>query len=67
VTENYRLHRDAALRTGQARKPRSGPVATIRVAAVVMARALALAGGDARRLDLIDASTVVVRNRPRGA
>jgi hypothetical protein len=63
VTAAYRLHRTAALRASQARKPpRSAHVTTVRVAAVVMAEALRLAEGDPRRLRIIDASTVLVSN-----
>jgi hypothetical protein len=63
----WQLHRNAALRTGRSRPPKPEPVTTIRVNGAVMAAALRLAGGDARRIEIRSETAVVVRNQPRGA
>jgi hypothetical protein len=67
VTSAYRLHRDAALRTGRRRPPRPGPVQAITVNRAVWREVLRLAAGDARRIQVIDGQTVVVHNRRRPA
>jgi len=65
VTAAFKLHTYAALRTGRRRAPRPGPVTAWRVAPAAMAKALELARGDPRRLEIRDEFTVIVRNRPR--
>lgn len=47
-------------------RSRSGEVVTHRVEPLALAHALRLAGGDRRRLEFVDATTVLVLNRPRG-
>jgi hypothetical protein len=61
------LHRDVPASSSGHRmpRPRSGPVITIRVVPAVWRAALRLAGGDARRLQVVDAGTVLVHNHGR--
>jgi hypothetical protein len=66
MSGSYRLHRDAALRTGRRRAPTPGPVTTITVDRDLWAVALRAAGGDARRIEIKSATSVIIWNRPRG-
>jgi hypothetical protein len=56
----------AATQGQHASRPRSGPVTMTRVVPAVWRMAMRLAGGDARRLRLIDQGTVLVLNRREG-
>lgn len=62
------VHRDAATTAARRRpqsgpaRPRSGPVEIFRVNRVAWLTALGLAGGDAHRLTIVDANTVIVGN-----
>jgi hypothetical protein len=64
MTEAYRLHGYAAARGRSSRRPKPAPVTTVRVSPVVMTEALRLAEGDAARLSILSATTVLVRNNP---
>ena len=65
MADAYRLHRSAAVRW-QPRRPRTAPVIITRVDEDVWATALDLADSDTRRLQVQDAETVLVLNRPHG-
>jgi hypothetical protein len=67
MTSAHRVHRLGAVRTPRLRAKGSQPVTTITVSPAVMAEALRLAGGDARRIRIESATSVVVVNQPRGA
>lgn len=58
------VHRDAAARFRRAPRRQIEPVEAIRIQAIVMRAALALAEGDARRLRLARDGSVLVRNNP---
>jgi len=64
----FRVHRDG-LGDGSGQRPASrpgcGPVSVIKVVPAVWRRALALAGGDAQRLQVLSPTTVVVHNDGR--
>jgi hypothetical protein len=66
MTEDYRLHGRAALRTRGRGKQRNGPVAVARVHDAAWVTALCLAGGDRSRLRVVSVNTVVVMNRGSG-
>jgi len=51
-------------RTKATPKPKNGPVQYVQVNLRVWIEALRLAGHDTRRIDVIDSTTVIVRNRP---
>jgi hypothetical protein len=65
VTHHFRLHGYAAARRVRRRPPPPAPVDVVTVNRAVMTAALALAGGDARRLQVRSATEVLVTNRPR--
>jgi hypothetical protein len=64
IGNSFRLHRTAALRRPARGGQLTGPVSVIKVNIAVWREALRLAGHDRSRLRVIDASTVVVVNRP---
>jgi hypothetical protein len=58
------VHKHAAVKRQYIRRPHSGPVTVSHVSAAAWVTAVTLAGGDRRRLRVIDGSTVLVINRP---
>jgi hypothetical protein len=67
VSAAHRVHGLAAGRYPHRRPPRPQPVTVTTVNPAAMAKALELAGGDARRLEIRNKRTVIVLNNPRGA
>ena len=65
MTDSYRLHGRAALRTRGRGKQRNGPVAVTRVNQTAWHIAVFLAGGDVRRLRVLRPSEVLVPNHGR--
>lgn len=57
----FMVHRSGAVRTPRNPRRTVAAVEVIRVHPLVMREALRLAQGDARRLSIVDASTVIVR------
>jgi hypothetical protein len=66
VSAQYRLHRNAALRTGRRRPPRPEPVVTLTVNRRVWAEALLWADGDPRRIEIRSATYVIVTDPREG-
>lgn len=56
------VHRLGAMRKRRRPRRRPAPVEVIRVDPLVMALALEKANGDARRIEIVDETTVIVRN-----
>jgi hypothetical protein len=65
MSADFRLHGTAGGRIRTAR-PKPQPVSCTVVHPAVLAEALRLAGGDAARLRVLSADTVLVINHPRG-
>jgi hypothetical protein len=61
VTEAFHLHGLAAVRTNAKRRSQRHPVSVLTVDRRVMREALRLASGDARRIEIVSATTVIVR------
>jgi hypothetical protein len=60
------IHRLAAARRARSRPRHSHPLIVQVADPLLMATALAMAGGDARRLIILSPTQVIVQNRPRG-
>lgn len=64
MTDDFRLHTLAATKHDYPSKRRNGKVDAAQVNPAVWREGLRLAGGDASRLVVLDATTVVIQNRP---
>jgi hypothetical protein len=60
--DSFRLHADAAVRHPRPRPPRSSPVTVTRVHPVAWALALNAAGGDLRRIIVVNCNELIVQN-----
>jgi hypothetical protein len=65
MTEDFRVHRMAAVAARRRQPRRNGPVQITRVHPEVWRAALRIAGGDAGRLVVLGPTAVVVANHSR--
>lgn len=59
------VHKNAAAKKPTTRRKKNGPVTTVTPIPEAWLAALALAGNDAKRCEVINERTIIVRNGPK--